>query len=285
MKYIEGVMNYTGSKFKLLEQILIEMDTSKKIFVDAFCGSGSVYANVLDRYEKVIVNDIISDLIGIHKGLLYSDDIVNKTKSLCPGKDNPVGYGTLRDNYNSNPSSEGLWALMLSCTNNMMRFNQKFKFNQTYGDRGFSDATQRKVNNFTDHIRKFKDNLVYLSTQFENIEIESDMMIYLDPPYGRIKNDDGSIGKKQISEAGYNAFWKQEDDMKLYEFIKKIDSIGASFMVSGVLYHDGKTCWMLDKLITDGFTYKEIKYDYNKVSRKGNKETTEIIITNYVEKN
>ena len=105
MKYIEGVMNYTGSKFKLLEQILIEMDTSKKIFVDAFCGSGSVYANVLDRYEKVIVNDIISDLIGIHKGLLYSDDIVNKTKSLCPGKDNPVGYGTLRDNYNSNPSS------------------------------------------------------------------------------------------------------------------------------------------------------------------------------------
>lgn len=285
MKYIEGVMNYTGSKFKLLEQILIEMDTSKKIFVDAFCGSGSVYANVLDRYEKVIANDIIIDLIGIHKGLLESDDIVNKTKSLCPGKDNPVGYGTLRDDYNDSPSPEGLWALMLSCTNNMMRFNQKFKFNQTYGDRGFSDATQRKVNNFTEHIRKFKDNLVYLSTQFENIEIESDMMIYLDPPYGRIKNEDGTIGKKQISEAGYNSFWLKDDDMKLYEFIKKIDSIGASFMVSGVLHHDGKTCWMLDKLIADGFTYKEIEYDYNKVSRKGNKETTEIIITNYVEQN
>ena len=174
---------------------------------------------------------------------------------------------------------------MLSATNNMMRFNQKFKFNQTYGDRGFSDSTQRKVNNFTEHIRKFKDNLVYLSTEFENIDIQSDMMIYLDPPYGRIKNEDGTIGKKQISEAGYNAFWKQEDDLKLYEFIKKIDSIGASFMVSGVLHHDGKTCWMLDKLIADGFKYKEIEYDYNKVSRKGNKETTEIIITNYVEQN
>lgn len=282
MKYIEGVMNYTGSKFKLLEQILIEMDTSKKIFVDAFCGSGSVYANVLDKYEKVIVNDIISDLIGIHKGLLYSDDIVNKTKSLCPGKDNPVGYGELRDNYNDNPSPEGLWALMLSSTNNMMRFNQKFKYNQTFGKRSWNDSTQRKVNNFTEHIRNFKDNLVYLSTQFEKIEIQSDMMIYLDPPYGRIKNEDGTIGKKQISEAGYNSFWLKDDDMKLYEFIKKIDLIGASFMVSGVLYHDGKTCWMLDKLIADGFNYKEIKYDYNKVSRKGNKETTEIIITNYV---
>jgi adenine-specific DNA-methyltransferase len=285
MIYVEGVMNYTGSKFKMLSQIIPEMDYGKNTFVDAFCGGGSVYSNVLDRYQKVIVNDIITDLIGIHRGLLESDEIISKTKLLCPDKDNPVGFGTLRKNYNDNPSPEGLWALMLSSTNNMVRFNQNLKYNQTFGKRSWNDATQRKVNNFTEHIRKFKDNLVYLSTAFENIEIQSDMMIYLDPPYGRIKNDDGKIGKKQISEAGYNAFWKQEDDMKLYEFIKKIDSIGASFMVSGVLHHDGKTCWMLDKLITDGFTYKEIKYDYNKVSRKGNKETTEIIITNYVEQN
>lgn len=285
MTYIEPPMNYTGSKFKLLEQLLPEFDKTKSTFVDVFCGGGSIYTNVLDKYEKVIVNDIITDLIGIHKGLLESDDIVNKTKLLCPDKDNPVGFGTLRENYNSNPSPEGLWALMLSSTNNMMRFNQKFKYNQTFGKRSWNDSTQRKVNNFTDHIRKFKDNLVYLSTQFENIEIKSDMMIYCDPPYGRIKNEDGTIGKKQISEAGYNSFWLKDDDMKLYEFIRKIDSIGASFMISGVLHHDGKTCWMLDKLIADGFKYKEIKYDYNKVSRKGNKEKTEIIITNYVEQN
>ena len=284
MKYIEGVMNYTGSKFKMLSQLIPEMDYTKNTFVDAFCGGGSVYSNVLDRYQKVIVNDIITDLIGIHRGLLESDEIISKTKLLCPDKDNPVGFGTLRKNYNDNPSPEGLWALMLSSTNNMVRFNQNLKYNQTFGKRSWNDATQRKVNNFTEHIRKFKDNLVYLSTAFENIEIQSDMMIYLDPPYGRIKNDDGKIGKKQISEAGYNAFWKQEDDMKLYEFIKKIDSIGASFMVSGVLHHDGKTCWMLDKLIADGFKWKEIEYDYNKVSRKGNKETTEIIITNYGKK-
>lgn len=284
MSYIETPFNYTGSKFKLLEQLLPEFDTTKSTFVDVFCGGGSVYTNVLDKYEKIIANDIITDLIGIHKGLLQSDEIVNKTKLLCPCKDNPVGYGTLRENYNTNPSPEGLWALMLTSTNNMMRFNQKFKYNQTFGKRSWNDNTTKKVNNFTEHIRKFKDNLVYLSTEFENIDIQSDMMIYLDPPYGRIKNEDGTIGKKQISEAGYNAFWKQEDDLKLYDFIKKIDSIGASFMVSGVLHHDGKTCWMLDKLIADGFKYKEIEYDYNKVSRKGNKETTEIIITNY-EKN
>jgi hypothetical protein len=106
-------------------------------------------------------------------------------------------------------------------------------------------------------------------------------MFYVDPPYGRVKNSDGSIGKKQISEAGYNAFWKEDDDIKLYNYLKSIDQCGSSFMVSGVLYHDGKTCWMLDKLIQDGYRYKELQFDYNKVSRKGDKVTTEVIIMNF----
>jgi site-specific DNA-adenine methylase len=65
-KYIDGVMNYTGSKFKLLEQILPEFDYTKNYFVDLFTGGGSVYTNVLDKYEKIIANDIIDDLIGIY---------------------------------------------------------------------------------------------------------------------------------------------------------------------------------------------------------------------------
>lgn len=280
--FIEGVMNYTGSKFKLLGQILPEFDYTKPYFLDLFTGSGSVYANVLDRYEKVIVNDIIKDLIGIHKSLCDGDDIISKTKSICPGKDNPDGFASLRNNYNENPTPEGLWALMLSSTNNMMRFNQKFKYNQTYGNRGWNSKTDKKVELFTNHIRKYKDKIVFISKPFDEVEINSDkLMVYADPPYGRIKDENGSIGKKQISEAGYNAFWKEDDDKKLYDYLRQIDSKGSSFMVSGVLHHDGKTCWMLDKLIQDGFRYKKLNFDYNKVSRKGNKETTEVIIMNY----
>ena len=54
MEYINPPMNFTGSKFKLLEQILPEMDYTKRIFVDAFTGGGSVYTNVLDKYEYVL---------------------------------------------------------------------------------------------------------------------------------------------------------------------------------------------------------------------------------------
>jgi len=170
---------------------------------------------------------------------------------------------------------------MLSCTNNMVRFNQKFKFNQTYGDRGYNDNTDKKVKIYTEHIRKYKDKIEFHSSPFYDIEILEDAMYYIDPPYGRVKNIDGTIGKKQISEAGYNSFWMKDDDIKLYNFIHDINKRGSSFMVSGVLVPDGKVCWMLDKLIEDGFKYKVLDFDYNKVSRKGDKKTTEIIITNY----
>jgi DNA adenine methylase Dam len=275
-------MNYTGSKFKLLNQILPLFDYTKPYFVDVFAGGGSVYTNILDRYQKVIVNDIISDLVGIHQNLTIDDIIISETKELCPGKNNALKFTELRNSYNLEPTPAKLWALMLSSTNNMMRFNQKFKYNQTYGDRGWNSNTDKKVESFVNHIRQYKDNIKFTSKPFYEIPVSSNkIMFYCDPPYGRIKNEDGTIGKKQISEAGYNAFWKEDDDKRLYEYLHLINKSGSSFMVSGVLKHDGKVCWMLNKLIQDGFKYHELKFDYNKVSRKGDKETLEVIIMNY----
>lgn len=85
-----------------------------------------------------------------------------------------------------------------------------------------------------------------------------------------------------ITEAGYNCYWGQKDDLVLYEKIKQINNIGASFCLSGVLNHDGQSHWLLEQLIKDGFVWKELEMDYDKVSRKKiNKNTQEIIIKNY----
>jgi DNA adenine methylase Dam len=265
---IETPFNYTGSKYKLLDQILPHFNYNKSNFVDVFCGGGSVYTNVLDKYEKIIINDIISDLIGIHCGLMVDDNIIELTKGLCPGKENPEGYSNLRVDYNEMPTPEKLWALMLSCTNNMMRFNQKFKFNQTYGNRGWNQNTDKKVNNFINHIREYKNKIEYSSTHFENLNFNENHMLYVDPPYSN-------------TEAGYNAFWKKDDDLKLYDWLVDNDKNGLSFVVSGTLIHDGKSCVLLDKLISDGYNLVELDFDYNKVSRKGDKITKEILIKNY----
>jgi DNA adenine methylase Dam len=268
VSYTNGYLNYTGSKFKLLEQILPEMDYTKEYFVDLFTGSFVVGANVVDKYKKVLANDIISDLVGIHKSLLESDDIIEKTKLLCPLKTDGDAFSILRDSFNNNKTPEKLWALILSCNSNFMRFNKSFNFNQTWGKRSWNDSTQKKVEEFTKHIRPHKDKIMFISKHFSEVKINKPCMVYIDPPYSN-------------TEAGYSAYWSKDDDVKLYDYCKELDRSGSSFMVSGVLTHDGKSCLLLDKLIADGYRYKELTFDYNKVSKKGKKETTEIIIMNY----
>jgi DNA adenine methylase Dam len=281
--YIDSVMNYTGSKFKLLNQILPEFDFTKKNFVDVFCGGGSVYANVVDKYEKIIINDIIAELIGIHKGIIENDLIINDTKKLCETlKESQEDFLKLRENYNNNPTPAGLWALILSCNSNLMRFNQKGKFNQTWGKRSFNISTEKKVKLFKEHIRNYSDKIYFKSGSFSDIEIESDTFYYLDPPYAFIKNDDGEIGNKQISEAGYNSYYYKEDDINLRNFCHKINDIGSTFVISGVLEHGGKTTWILDKLIKDGFSVKEINFNYEGVNKTNqSKNTKEVIIKNF----
>ena len=269
MEYIDGVMNYTGSKFKLLNQILPELNYRKPYFIDLFTGGGSVYVNVLDKYEKVISNDIIEDLIGIHNSLLISDSIINETKSICPEKNKKEIFESLRIDYNEDKTPAKLWALMLSSTNNMMRFNKKFKYNQTYGNRGWNSNTDKKVELFTERIRNYKDKISFVSKHFNEFKIDSDkFMVYIDPPY-------------KGTEAGYNAYWSNNDEETLYEYLNHLDSMGSSFMISGLVKHNEKESALLKKLISDGFRCKKLEFDYNKVSRVGKKETSEVIIMNY----
>jgi len=265
---IETPFNYTGSKFKLLPQLLPEMDYSKEYFVDLFCGGGSVYTNIADKYEKIIVNDIIPELIQIHKELVEDDLIIEKMKKKVVNKDDVEGYSELRKSFNTSRNCDQLWALMLCCNSNMMRFNQKFEFNQTFGKRTFNNSTKNKIEIFTKHIRQYSDKIKFISKHFSEVKVNIPSMVYIDPSYSN-------------SEAGYNAYWKKDDDIKLFNYCMDLNNNGSSFMVSGVLNHNGKRCELLELLLSNNFSYKELIFDYNKISKKGKKETIEIIITNY----
>jgi len=272
--YIETPFNFTGSKYKILDQILPLFDYNKKIFVDLFAGGGSVYTNVIDKYDK--------DLVLIQKRLISTDGVIDKVKKYCVEKTDSEGYLNLRKDYNENPTPEKLWSLMLCCTNNMLRFNQKFEFNQTFGKRTYNSNTEKKVINYINNVRPYKNKLIFSFKRFNDIPIVMKSFYYIDPPYGYIMNDDGSMGNKQISEAGYNAYYKKEDDEALYNYVHKINDVGATFLMSGVLEHDGKKSWILNKLISEGFNYLTIDLNYSKVSRKKiDKGTKEIVLFNY----
>jgi DNA adenine methylase Dam len=267
--YVNGYLNYTGSKFKLLNQIIPNLDTTKKYFIDLFTGSFVVAANVANLYEQILANDIIPELIQIHQQLLENNTIIEKTKSICPNTKEE--FLNLRNSFNENKSPEKLWALILSCTNNLMRFNKKFQFNQTYGERKWNQNTDKKVSEFVNNTKQYKNKFILTSKHFNEIQITKPSMIYIDPPYSE-------------TEAGYNAYWNKEDDILLYNYCNNINKINSSFMVSGILgeHKNNKRSILIDKLIQDGYNYKLLEHNYEKVARiKNNKNSQEIIITNY----
>lgn len=269
---INTPFNYTGNKFSLLNQILPHFDYSKNYFIDLFCGGGSIYTNVLDKYERILINDKIPELIEIHKNLIQDPiNFTQKTKSICPKKDDPDAYDLLRKDFNQEKNPEKLWALMLSCTNNMLRFNQKFQFNQTFGKRSWNDNTQTKVDNFVQHTQQFKDKIYFSSKDFFEIIPKKASMVYADPPYTN-------------TDAGYNCYWNQALEDKLYQYLLELDKSGSSFMLSGVLgkHLKEKESKIINQLIDDGFNYKILDHNYKKVARQKEEKTSqEVIIFNY----
>lgn len=282
LKFVDNPLNYTGSKIKILDQILPHFDYTKSTFLDAFAGGFGVGCNVLDKYDKVILNDKLECLINIHKSILEDDNFMDTVRDLSTSIADTDSFKRLREDFNKSESPEKLFALMTCSTNNMLRFNKKMKYNQTFGKRKWNSKTTDKYILYAKHIREYKSKIEFSSCSFENIKIESNKyMVYCDPPYGWIMNEDGNIGSKQITEAGYNAFWSKEDDQKLYDYLKNIDKVGSTFAISGILTKDTKKCWLLNKLLSDGFKRIDILKEYNKVSRSGNREIEEILCKNY----
>jgi DNA adenine methylase Dam len=268
-QYTEAPFNYTGSKFGLLPQIVPLMDRTKRRFVDLFCGGGSVYSNVTGMYQEVVANDIIRNLVDIQSLLIKSpDETIAKVKGLAVSKDDQAGYHALRDAYNAEPTPWGLWALMCCCTNNMMRFNRQFKFNQTFGRRTFNANTEAKARKFAARVGPHLGSLIMVSEDFEKVQCGKDCMVYLDPPYSN-------------SSAGYNCYWLPTDDVRLYRHCLALDCLGASFAVSGAVSHAGEGCWLISLLLDKGYRRVDIKKNYNKVSRAGDKATQEVLVCNY----
>jgi DNA adenine methylase Dam len=256
-------------------------DYTKPLFIDLFTGGGSVYTNVVDKYQRVLINDIISDLVAIHKQLINNPDgIIEDVKKLSDCKDDHEKYNELRKSYNNENTPEKLWALMLTCMSNFLRFNSNGIMNQSWGRRGWNSSTEKKVVDFVKHISQYKQKIFFSSVNFSNVPINSEAMYYCDPPYGFIV-ENGKISNDQISEAGYNNIWKQKDDIKLYNYLREIDKKGGSFMLSGLLNHNNKISWIMSELINDGFRYVDLDFDYKKVSKNGDKNSQEIVIMNY----
>ncbi len=265
---VQPPFNYTGSKYRLLPQLIPLFDYSRPALVDLFAGGGSVWCNLVPHFDRVIANDIIRDLIGAQQALMDGDTIVHETKALCVAKDDKPAYHRLRDDYNRAPSAARYFALTLCCNNNMARFNASFRFNQTFGRRTWNSATTEKVLRYTAHIRLYRARVHFVPSDFAQVAIPDNSMVYVDPPYSN-------------TEAGYNAYWRKDDDWRLFRHLLRLAERGHAIAVSGVVRHNGKESPLLNLLIDSGFQTHLVHSDYSVVSKVGPKQSQEVLLTNY----
>jgi DNA adenine methylase len=207
-----------GIKTKLVGQIrtLARMQKFER-WVEPFCGSCVVPFNV--QPERALLCDTNIHIIGLYqdiqkglvtpgaaKGFLEQEG----AKLSAEGEDY---YYTVRDRFNSQPSSLDFLFLNRSCFNGVMRFNRKGGFNVPYCHKKerFAAAYVTKI---TNQIRRMAEVIsahdwTFMVSDFRQTlaQTQAGDLVYADPPYAGRHVD-------------YFNSWSETDEEELARLLK-----------------------------------------------------------------
>lgn len=280
-KYIKSPLNYIGGKYKLLPQLMRYFPTDINTFVDLFSGGFNVGINV--KSNKTICNDINDFIIDLYKELYNSsvenvlDRINTNIKGYGLSKENESAYKKFRIHYNETKDPIDLYTLTCYSFNYQFRFNNNREYNNPFG-RNRSQFSENMKNNlilFSDKLKNM--NIDFSSKDFDKVSIENlgkDDFIYCDPPYLITTGsyNDGNRGFKD---------WKEEEEIKLYNYLDKANEKNIKFALSNVMEHKGKE----NKLLKEWSKKYKVIYldnDYSNSSYNTKKgKSKEVLIINY----
>ena len=299
MKYIKSCLNYTGGKYRLLNQILPLFPKNIDTFVDLLCGGANVALNV--DSNKTICNDINKPLINLFNFIKsnnldfifnsifsiideyelskteeYGYEYYNCNSSQGLGKYNKRGYLKLREDFNFSDSLEFdrclyFYTLIVFGFNNQIRFNKKNEFNNPVGKRDFNNRTQLNLRNFHEVINS--KNILFSNKDFNDFDtsnFSSKDFFYIDPPY-------------LITTASYNEqnAWSINDEKNLLKFLDNLDENNMNFALSNVLESKGKENKILKQWAND-YNINYLNFDYNNSNYQTKKgKSVEVLICNY----
>lgn len=277
---IKSPMNYTGGKFKLLNQIIPLFPERINRFIDLFCGGCSVGLNV--NANKIIFNDSLTQLIELYKkwqkdgSEKTNEYIENRIKEFSLSKTNSEGYIHLRSLYNTEKDIRDLFVLIAHSFNNQIRFNSKGEFNMPFG-KNRSDYNNRMKSNLIEFINEIsKEKYLFTNFSFDKVNLDKlseNDFIYCDPPY-------------LITLATYSEKdgWNEKQENKLYSLLDEVNKRGIKFALSNVLENKGKENLIL-KEWSKKYNVHHLNMTYGNCSYhakdKTKNTTDEVLITNY----
>lgn len=294
LNYIKSPLNYTGGKFKLLDQIIPLFPKEIDTFIDLFTGGCNVAINV--ESNKIIANDINKHIIELYNyfkvnsfnnilndinkiisyyelsesskyGYKYYNSNANKGVSIY----NKEKHIKLRSDYNLNPNPLMFFILIVFSFNNQINFNKKGEFNSPVNKRDFNSVVQFNLEAFINKIQTL--DIKFYSKNYNEININKNDFVYIDPPY-------------LISDTSYNKAnkWDINKEKELLNFLNCLNSNETKFALSNVFENKGFHNEILIEWSKNYNVYFLNKHYNNcnyQTKNRINTNTIEVLITNY----
>ena len=181
-------IKWTGSKYQHSDRIC-DLLPKATTYYEPFLGGGSTLLRALDYqlYDNYIVSDCSPTLISLW--LMVKSDPLEILKSytshwLKLRRDINYFY-QVRDEYNQDKSDFlKFFFLVRTCTNGMVRFNQKNEFNGSLhkGKIGILPESLEKMLSHANYLLT-RNDVEIVRAEYDTIEYQKDSAIYLDPPH------------------------------------------------------------------------------------------------------
>ncbi|MEZ4928854.1 MAG: DNA adenine methylase [Chitinophagales bacterium] len=287
-------VKWAGGKTQLIKKISESFPKGIKkstyTYIEPFVGGGAVLFHILNNYpniEKIVINDINSDLINTYKTIKNNVEelieVLQKWEIEFHGLLNDDGtkkkyYYEKRNLFNSRQSDKTTQAALFiflnkTCFNGLFRVNRKNEFNVPIG--GYKRPMICDRDNLL-AVNSLLQKVIVLNDDFEKTlkEAQVNTIFYLDPPY-----------KPLNQTSSFNSYSKDEfnddEQIRLAKFCEKIDQLGHKWILSN---SDVKGKNPNDDFFDD--LYKKYNIDRVLAKRSINAnpekrgELTELLITN-----
>lgn len=214
-----SLIKWSGSKRSQSESITRLFPEASR-YIELFLGGGSILYNATQHYKECIGNDIYFPLIDIWENVKSRphhiiDNYESNWKSLQ--ENFPEHYYDVRASFNKTKGCNELLFLSRTCTNGIIRFNNKGEFNNSLHvtRKGMNPVTfARIVLDWSNKLQK--TNFTNLDFFAFKDEVKKGDFLYLDPPYANSKN----------------RYIENLDEQKLWDFLELANSKGAKWALS-----------------------------------------------------
>jgi len=240
------LFRWAGSKRQIVP-VLKKYWKNNNTYIEAFAGSACLFFEI--EPGNAIINDLNKNLIDTYR-VIRNDPylLIENIDRLSKKKKN---YYTIRKEFNNSLSliekAAMFFYLNKFCFNGLYRTNKKGEFNVPIGK--FSTAREFDYDSIL-LTSQLLQNVILLNGDFESIipYLNEGDFVYLDPPFW-------TEGEKIFSDYQATSFGK-EDIVRLQKLLKKIDYMGANFVVSYLDSTEGNQMlseWEVSKIQTKRF--------------------------------